>query len=231
MKINADFEQRVVVHSSEAAWIASPMAGVMRKPLDRIGDEIARATSLVRYAPGSSFSAHTHHGGEEFLVLDGTFQDEHGDYPAGSYVRNPIGTRHTPASEEGCVIFVKLWQFSPEDNRQFTTDINRVDLHPGAGGVRAAILHRHAKEIVSLLSLEPGTVHAPDTRGGLELLVLDGEISEGSDRLCRHDWARWPDGRHCRISAGARGALLWLKQGHLCNLDEQVRRLETSGSG
>ncbi len=110
MELNADFAQRTLVHSHDVAWKASPMAGVDRRMLDRIGDEVARATSIVRYAPGSQFSAHTHTGGEEFIVLEGVFQDEHGDYPAGTYVRNPPTTAHTPGAAEGCVIFVKLWQ-------------------------------------------------------------------------------------------------------------------------
>ena len=69
MEINADFSQRVVVHAAQLPWVPSPMAGVERRMLDRIGDEVARATSIVRYAPGSQFSPHTHGGGEEFLVL------------------------------------------------------------------------------------------------------------------------------------------------------------------
>src|SRR5215469_13150683 len=85
--------------------------------LDRTGDEVARATSIVRYAPASRFAAHTHDGGEEFLVLEGVFQDEHGDYPAGSYVRNPPTSRHTPGSAPGCMLFVKLWQFDLEDRK------------------------------------------------------------------------------------------------------------------
>ena len=89
----------------------------------RIGDEIARATSIVRYAPGSHFSPHTHGGGEEFLVLEGVFQDEHGDFPAGSYVRNPPISRHTPSSESGCTLFVKLWQFDPADRKQVKLNI------------------------------------------------------------------------------------------------------------
>ena len=64
--------------------------------LDRIGDEVARATSIVRYAPGSSFARHEHAKGEEFLVLEGIFSDDSGDYPAGFYVRNPPGSGHTP---------------------------------------------------------------------------------------------------------------------------------------
>src|SRR5438046_1035028 len=91
------------------------MPGIERRMLDRIGGEVASATSIVRYAVQSRFSPHTHGGGEEFLVLEGVFQDEHGDYPAGTYVRNPPTSRHTPGSESGCIIFVKLWQFDPAD--------------------------------------------------------------------------------------------------------------------
>ncbi|MEM7489159.1 MAG: cupin domain-containing protein, partial [Pseudomonadota bacterium] len=84
MNINDDFAQRVLIHSGDLDWVASPMPGVDRRMLDRIGDEVARATSIVRYAPDSHFSPHTHTGGEEFIVLDGVFQDEHGDFPTGT---------------------------------------------------------------------------------------------------------------------------------------------------
>src|SRR6201982_2883493 len=118
MEINSDFSQRVVVHAALLRWVPSPIMGVERRMLDRIGDEIARATSIVRYAPGSHFSAHTHGGGEEFLVLEGVFEDERGDFPAGSYVRNPPTSRHTPSSATGCTLFVKLWQFDPADRKE-----------------------------------------------------------------------------------------------------------------
>src|SRR5437868_1743723 len=122
MEINADFTRRVAVHAAQLSWVASPMAGVERRMLDRIGDEIARATSIVRYAPGSHFSPHTHGGGEEFLVLEGVFQDEHGDFPAGSYVRNPPQSHHTPGSKPGCTMFVKLWQFDAADRKHVRLD-------------------------------------------------------------------------------------------------------------
>ena len=126
MELNADFAQRVVVHSEDLDWQASPMAGVSRRMLDRIGGEVARATSIVRYDPGSKFSPHVHTGGEEFLVLDGVFQDEHGDFPAGSYIRNPPQSRHTPGSEPGCTILVKLWQFDPEDRTHVRIDMGKI---------------------------------------------------------------------------------------------------------
>ena len=112
--------------------VPSPTAGVDRRMLDRIGAEVARATSIVRYAPASRFPAHVHGGGEEFLVLDGVFQDEHGDFPAGSYVRNPPQSRHTPGSAPGCTIFVKLWQFDPDDRTQVRLDTNSAPFLPAA---------------------------------------------------------------------------------------------------
>src|SRR6476661_5079466 len=130
MELNADFSQRVAVHTAGMPWIASPMAGVERRMLDRIGDEVARATSIVRYAAGSRFSPHTHGGGEEFLVLDGVFQDEHGDYPAGSYIRNPPTSRHTPGSAPGCTLMVKLWQFDPEDRVHLRIDTGTTSYVP-----------------------------------------------------------------------------------------------------
>lgn len=75
MKVNADFRQRVAVRFDQTPWVPSPQPGVERKMLDRIGDEVARATTIVRFAPGSAFSPHVHDGGEEFIVLDGVFQD------------------------------------------------------------------------------------------------------------------------------------------------------------
>src|SRR4249920_2708952 len=128
MELNADFSKRVVVHGARLPWTPSPMAGVDRRMLDRIGDEVARATSIVRYAPGSHFSPHMHGGGEEFLVLDGVFQDEHGDFPAGTYVRNPPQSSHTPGSKPGCTMFVKLWQFDLADHTHVRLDTNKLAL-------------------------------------------------------------------------------------------------------
>src|SRR5262249_27445676 len=138
MRINADFTKRASVHAGASDWVRSPMPGVERRLLDRVGDAGARATSIVRYAPGTAFSPHTHLGGEEFFVLEGIFQDERGDYPAGSYVRNPPTSRHTPGSQAGCTIFVKLFQFDPADRSHVNIDTRLVDAVAPAGrrGVR-----------------------------------------------------------------------------------------------
>src|SRR5260370_22398813 len=140
MRIDADFTKRASVHAGKLAWVRSPMPGVERRMLDRVGEEVARATSIVRYAPESAFSPHAHPGGEEFFVLDGIFQDERGDYPAGSYVRNPPTSRHTPRSQAGCTIFVKLFQFDPADCAHVNFDTRLVEAVAPAGRASVSIL-------------------------------------------------------------------------------------------
>jgi anti-sigma factor ChrR (cupin superfamily) len=160
MELNADFTRRAAVHAAGPPWTPSPVAGVERRMLDRIGGEVARATSIVRYAPASHFSAHVHGGGEEFLVLDGVFQDEHRDFPTGSYVRNPPTSRHTPGSKPGCTIFVKLWQFDPADRTHVRLDTGKFRYLPAAPdrrGVELMPLFHDGAEDVRLERWAAGT--------------------------------------------------------------------------
>lgn len=217
MKINADFARRAAAHADREEWVPSPIPGVERKMLDRVGQEVARATSIVRYAPGRSFSPHTHDGGEEFLVLDGVFQDEHGDFPAGTYVRNPPGSRHQPGSERGCTIFVKLRQFAPDDREHIVIDLAASPLPPLAGrpGVRGRVIHEDARECVHVEDWAPDAQVELTPRGGIEILCLEGGFSEGGESFGRWSWLRLPDGALLSARAGARGCRVWLKEGHL----------------
>lgn len=214
MELNADFSQRVVVHSDQLEWNASPMPGVDRRMLDRIGGEVARATTIVRYAPESKFSAHTHTGGEEFIVLDGVFQDEHGDFPEGTYVRNPPTTSHTPGSEPGCTIFVKLWQFDMDDRNQFRKNM-ADELGAHVNGVATATLHEDAREVVSYSHLDAGATLENTSEGGIELLVIAGGLTESGETLGKSAWLRLPEGQALSAVAGPDGAKVWMKTGHL----------------
>lgn len=191
------------------------MAGVDRRMLDRIGDEVARATSIVRYAPGSHFSAHTHTGGEEFLVLEGVFQDEHGDFPTGTYVRNPPTSSHTPNSKPGCTIFVKLWQFDMQDRHQMRVDTNTTDYENVDNGVKRLALYRDDREEVCVEKWKAGSEISLDTSGGFEALVLEGEFIESGETFATHSWLRLPKGRSSGAVAGANGARVWIKRNHL----------------
>ena len=218
MRLNADFSERVVVRPEDYTWVDSPMAGVERMMLDRIGDEVARATSLVRYAPNSTFSPHVHTGGEEFFVLEGEFGDEHHTYPAGSYVRNPIGTSHSPrVGSEGCIILVKLHQFDPQDNAAVI--INTYDdewTSNFAPGLDVMPLHKFRGENVALIRWAanvPFKEHTHD--GGEEVFVLDGCFSDEHGDYPAGTWLRLPDQSHHSAFTGGDGALLFLKTGHL----------------
>ncbi len=213
MNLHDDFTRRLLIHTSGLPWVDSPMAGVHRRMLDRIGGEVARATSIVRYAPGSRFAPHVHGGGEEFIVLEGVFQDEHADYPAGSYVRNPPTTHHTPRSDAGCTIFVKLWQFDPADREHVVIDLSSL-------GNDSAVhrLFEDAHETVELHRWSAGESREIDVPDGLECLVLDGGFSDNRETLHRHDWLRLPPGSVLQARAGPQGAVVWMKSRHLRNI-------------
>lgn len=219
MELNADFSQRAAVHAAQLPWTPSPMAGVDRRMLDRIGEEVARATSIVRYAPHSHFSPHTHGGGEEFLVLDGVFQDEHGDYPAGSYVRNPPTTRHTPGSEPGCVIFVKLWQFDPSDRTEVRIDTGKTTFEaaPGRPGLAVMPLFQDEREEVRLERWVPEARIELALPQGAEFLVLSGSFEENGEVFVEQSWLRLPAKATLQAKAGAAGCRVWIKAGHLAN--------------
>jgi quercetin dioxygenase-like cupin family protein len=215
MKLRQDLSRWELVPFESTVWAPSPEPRVERKMLERDGAEAARATSIVRYAKGSAFGPHSHELGEEFVVLDGTFSDEHGDYPAGSYVRNPPGSRHRPFSVGGCTIFVKLRQFELADARQCVVALDAADAP--AEHSSATLLHVHGSERVSLLQLAAGATRAleVDDRGS-ELFVLSGDLSVGSEACGVWTWLRAPGKVPALHSAS--GARVWLKQGHLPRL-------------
>lgn len=217
MDLNADFSKRAVAHSATMPWIPSPMAGVDRRMLDRIGDEVARATSIVRYAPHSKFSPHIHGGGEEFLVLEGVFQDEFGDFPAGSYIRNPPQSGHTPGSEPGCVIFVKLWQFDPADRTHVRLDTNKMASLDVAGrkGVRVMPLFSDGREDVRIEDWPAGASIDLAPVGGLEVLVLAGSFTEAGEDFPAGSWLRLPVDAPLIAQPGPAGCRVWIKEGHL----------------
>lgn len=215
MRINADFSEKAVVVPNASDWVRSPESGVDRLMLDRIGDEVARATSIVRYAPGSSFSRHEHGAGEEFLVLDGVFSDEHGDYSTGTYVRNPPGSGHSPYSENGCRILVKLRQFDPLDLAHVV--ISTADSAAWSAKPHGNVLdlHEFGSERVMMVRLDAGETFPIDSdSGGLEILVVQGSIDDDGAELAAESWLRFPAGQANRLIASS-DALLWVKTGHL----------------
>jgi len=216
MRINDDLTKPVIVHSARLAWTPSPSAGVDRRMLYRVGGEVARATSIVRYAPGSAFPRHVHSGGEEILVLEGTFQDERGDYPAGSYFRNPPGTSHVPASKDGCMIFVRLWQFREGDNTQIVRQPSEGQAGPLRDGAKwVRVLFEDAGERISLESWRPGSTIMVDNPRGLEFVIVAGNLAMGSETLQAQSWGRLPAGERLKGQTGLTGVEIWIREAPL----------------
>ncbi|WP_210526632.1 cupin domain-containing protein [Rubellimicrobium arenae] len=220
MLINDDLTKTVLVQAGRLDWVPSPAAGVDRKMLYREGGEVARATSLVRYAPGSAFPAHVHSGGEEILVLEGTFQDEHGDYPAGSYFRNPPGTSHSPAAAEGCVIFVRLWQHREGDHAQIVRQPGEGEAVPLRDGATAArVLFNDGAERVSVEHWRPDASVTVENGRGLEFVVLSGRLTLNGTQAPAPSWGRLPAGQALTAAVGPEGAQVWLKDAPLRHPD------------
>lgn len=216
MRINADYSKRVVETPQTAEWRPSPSPGVERRMLDRVGDEVAVATSVVRYAPNSRFPVHVHDKGEEFLVLDGVFSDDSGDYGAGTYVRNPPGTSHAPWTDHGTTILVKLRQFDAADLKQFALDTTTAQWSQGpVPGSAVVQLHKYETEHVQMLRLDSGAVmHERDVPQGEEIFIVSGQIKDAHDSYGAGTWIRNPAGLAPQFAA-LRSSVLWMKSGHL----------------
>ncbi len=218
MELRADFARREVVRPGDQAWRPSPTADAERCMLDRIGEQTVRETSIIRYAAGARLGAHTHGGGEELLVLAGSFHDDAGDYPDGAYVRSPIGTAHAPwAGSDGAVLFVKLNQFTAADAERVVIDTRAAPWRQGlVPGLTVLPLHEHGHEHVALVKWAPCTTFMPHHHsGGEEILVLDGLFEDEHGAYPKGTWLRNPHLSAHDPFTGLGGALIYVKIGHL----------------
>ncbi|GAB4390970.1 MAG: cupin domain-containing protein [Kiloniellaceae bacterium] len=220
--LNADFSRPARMSTAEMNWQASPSPTVWRKRLDLVDGEFSRVTSVVRYDADSAFHQHGHPQGEEILVLDGVFSDEHGDYPAGTFLLNPAGFNHAPFSKEGCIIFVKLCQFPGQGRDHVVIDSNAAEWQAAAPGVEELPLYSddHYPEDIRLLRLSAGAavppaLLSPETAPkGLEIFVIAGELADGEERAAAGAWIREPRGVSHPFAATAE-TTIYLKRNHL----------------
>ncbi|MDC0598428.1 cupin domain-containing protein [Gammaproteobacteria bacterium] len=214
--LNMDFSKMVVINTSKMDWLPSPAAGVWRKPLAREEVESGHATSIVKYEAGASFNAHNHPLGEEIFVLEGIFSDETGDYPAGSYIRNPKGFIHAPFSKEGCTLLVKLHQFQTDDLTQVRINTKESEwLAEGNGGIKVLPLHQHNSEQVLLVDWSANEDYARHKHNkGEEVYIISGELKDEFGSYPAGSWIRLPhDSEHSPYVE--EDTLFWVKVGHL----------------
>lgn len=215
MNINEDYSQRIVLNHHDLPWVISPEPGVQRRMLDRVGDEVARATSIVRYEAGTRFASHSHDLGEEILVLEGVFSDETGDYPAGSYIMNPPGSSHAPFSDSGCLLFVKLRHLGPEQVHREVVDTTKAPWLQGlVPGLHVMPLMQQGTGS-TLVRWAPQTYFNPHRHfGGEEIFVVDGVFEDEHGRYPKGSWIRSPHmSQHQPFSR--EGCTIFVKTGHL----------------
>jgi anti-sigma factor ChrR (cupin superfamily) len=216
MQLNTDISQRVVLDVSQLSWVPSPMAGVERRMLARDEQENPRATSVVRYAAGSTFSQHSHPLGEEIIVLEGVFADEHGDYPAGTYIKNPPGSAHSPRSPMGCTLFVKLKQMDAGDSQRVVVRPSDQQWRPGlVRGLSVMPLDQFGTTHTALVRWAPGTFFSKHQHfGGEEIFVLEGTFQDEYASYPAGSWIRSP---HMSVHQpySETGCLIFVKVGHL----------------
>ena len=213
--LNMDFTKRVVIETAQQEWIGSPEEGVWRKPLEREAAEHGYTSSIVKFDAGSSFKTHAHPRGEEIFVLAGVFSDENGDYPAGTYIRNPPGSHHAPFSNEGCTLFVKLDQFDKNDLTEVKINTHETPWRPGIGGLEVMSLHEYKHEHVALVKWPKNEKFQPHRHfGGEEVFTLTGTFMDEYGEYPQGTWIRSP-----HLSAHdpfvKEETIIWVKTGHL----------------
>lgn len=214
-KINMDFSQKIVIDTNSEKWVESPSKKVLRIRLEREKKESAHATSIVTYKPGATFSAHNHPQGEEIYVLEGIFSDEFGDYTAGSYLRNPPGTSHSPFSIEGCTILVKLDQFQQEDLAPVNINTLNSKWQPGQGGLEVMPLHSFKTQNTALVKWPAGERFLPHSHfGGEEVFVLSGVFKDEHGEYPKGTWIRNPHLSHHNPWVDEE-TIIFVKTGHL----------------
>ena len=217
--IGGNLSVRAIADTTRMEWAPSPSGSVWRKRVHLVGPpESGQVTSIVRYEPGSKFPAHEHPEGEEILVLEGVFSDEHGDWPAGTFLLNPEGFRHAPFSEPGCVLFVKLRQLPGRERRHVVVATDELAWEPSP---IAAVAHKQLYQQVGfsdhmcLERWDPGTdLGIVSYEQGAELFVLEGEFADDDAAYSAGCWLRFPVGsEHHPRSAG--GCTLYIKRAGL----------------
>lgn len=216
MRIHADLSQRVVLQHHDLPWTTSPVQGIERRMLDREGGEVARATSVVRYAAGTQFTNHAHDAGEEIFVLEGEFSDEHGTYTAGTYVKNPPGSSHAPRTDKGCLLFVKLRHLDANDHERQVIDTKAASWYQGmVAGLTVMPLSEFGTQHTALVRWAPQTFFNPHRHfGGEEILVVEGVFEDEHGRYPAGSWIRSPHlSAHQPFSK--EGCMILVKTGHL----------------
>ncbi|CAE7878777.1 ABCF3 [Symbiodinium microadriaticum] len=239
IELNSDKSQSCLVNTDSVNWIETAAGGVRRKMIERIGGEVARATTVVNFQPNASFPAHVHRGGEEFLVLQGDWYDDWATQPAYTYVRNYIGSKHTPRiGPKGCTILVKLCQMSEQhkepDHSQWDISESNTNWRvcSSISGRRLLNVFESPLEEVHFERWQPnqsGDVDIPET--GEEVFVIEGSFTDELGEHRTWSWSRNAgDKQRLKRTSGPEGCLLYVKSRHLRSPEVDIAAMQTPAS-
>ena len=169
--------------------------------------------------------------------MDGTFHDQYGSFPAGSYVRNPIGTEHAPwVEDDGCTIMVKLLQMADPTPTELNTPThvlldkakNDIGQHVQYGTFAQIYSNMYTGETVEVCWVNPSALLPADMKcvGGEELFIISGSLelddaSYGNGNFNKWGWIRFPPKtdetwrERQPLIGGNTGAIVYRKTGHL----------------
>jgi len=204
-------------------WTASPSNTVWRKRVHLVGAaESGQVTSVVRYDAGATFPTHDHPSGEEILVLDGVFSDEHGHWPAGTYLLNPEGFRHAPYSKYGCLLLVKLRQYPGRERQHVAIETDKMPWHPTIKhgvDIKPLYVQEGFSDSMQLTrwaaNTRLGRIYYP---GGAEIFVIEGELSDETGAYAQGTWLRLPEGAS-HMPMTETGCTLYMKLGGIAYLE------------
>lgn len=223
---HADFKQRVVLDSTPLPWQNSDVTGVKIKVLEAVQSGEPRLTMLIQFDAGSFYDLRQHHGGEEFLVLEGSINDENGIYETGCYVRNPVGTRHILTSSTGCILFAKMGEFSELDreHRQIETHSESLWLPGPVDGTSVLPLHMYDTRSVLLIRWDDDAKFKPNLHPqGEEVFVISGKLRDDEQDYTNHHWIRNPI-PHWQSWAAEKNTLVYYKNGHFPDTDSDIEQ-------
>ena len=133
----------------------------------------------------------------------------------------PPGSRHAPASREGCLILVKLRQMSANETATLRLDTNAVQVWEHFTDRRLCRIFESPEERVRIEQVEANRPLFPQAQALAEILVLGGElkltVGSRTQILAAGTWVRagGPDAHRCLASmvAGSLGVTVYIKQG------------------
>ena len=182
--MNSDYEQKALIDTNTIQWQETQVKNVFKKIL-AIKDK--EETSFIKLNEGSVLNQEQKINSVEIFVLEGTYINEYGEYPQGTYLRLPEENEALVKSDKACVIFRKTNFFT--DKQKIIIDTNTTLWLQGQGNLEVMPLY----EQTALVKWPKGERFIPHKHwGGEEIIVLKGVFMDEYGEYPKGSWIRSP---------------------------------------